>query len=35
MHLDSENYIIFIIALKVYKYKMLLFKLINKSISFQ
>ncbi len=35
MHLDNENYIIFITALEAYKYKMLSFKLINKSIFFQ
>ncbi len=35
MHSDSENYTIFIIALKVYKSKMLFFKLINDSVSFQ
>ncbi len=35
MHSDSENYTIFIIALKAYKSKMLLFELINDSISFQ
>ncbi len=35
MHLDSKNYITFITALEAYKYKMLSFKLINKSISFQ
>ncbi len=35
MHSDSENYTIFIIALKVYKSKMLSFKLINDSVSFQ
>ncbi len=35
MHLDNENYIIFINALKVYKYKMLSFKLTNESIFFQ
>ncbi len=35
MHLDSENYIIFITALEAYKYKMLSFKLTNKSIFFQ
>ncbi len=34
MHLDSENYITFITALEAYKYKMLLFELINKSIFF-
>ncbi len=35
MHLDNENYITFITALEAYKYKMLLFELINKSTSFQ
>ncbi len=35
MHFDSENYTIFIIALKAYKSKMLLFELINDSVSFQ
>jgi len=35
MHSNSENYTIFIIALEAYKSKMLLFKLINDSISFQ
>ncbi len=35
MHLNNENYIIFIIALEAYKYKMLSFKLTNKSIFFQ
>ncbi len=35
MHSDSENYIIFIITLKVYKSKMLFFKLINDSVLFQ
>ncbi len=35
MHSDSENYTIFIIALEVYKSKMLSFKLINDSASFQ
>ncbi len=35
MHLDSENYITFITALEAYKYKMLSFKLTNKSILFQ
>ncbi len=35
MHLDNENYIIFITALEAYKYKMLSFKLINESIFFQ
>ncbi len=35
MHSDSENYTIFIIALEAYKSKMLSFKLINDSASFQ
>ncbi len=35
MHSDSENYTIFIIALEVYKSKMLSFKLINDSALFQ
>ncbi len=35
MHLDNENYITFITTLEAYKYKMLSFKLINKSIFFQ
>jgi len=35
MHLDSKNYIIFIIALKAYKYKVLSFKLTNELIFFQ
>ncbi len=35
MHFDSENYTIFIIALEVYKSKMLFFELINDLISFQ
>ncbi len=35
MHSDSKNYTIFIIALKAYKSKMLLFELINDSVSFQ
>ncbi len=35
MHLDSENYMIFIIALEVYKSKILSFELTNNSISFQ
>ena len=35
MHLDSENYTIFIIALKAYKSKILSFKLTNDSILFQ
>ncbi len=35
MHFDSENYTIFIIALEVYKLKVLLFELINDSVSFQ
>ncbi len=35
MHSDSENYIIFIITLEAYKSKMLFFKFINDSVSFQ
>ncbi len=35
MHSDSENYIIFIIALEIYKSKMLFFELINDFVSFQ
>ncbi len=35
MHLDSENYTIFIIALEAYKSKVLFFELINDSASFQ
>ncbi len=35
MHLDSENYTIFIIALEAYKSKILSFELTNDSISFQ
>ncbi len=35
MHSDSENYIIFIIALEAYKLKMLSFELINDFVSFQ
>ncbi len=35
MHLDSKNYIIFIIALEAYKYKVLSFELTNESIFFQ
>ncbi len=35
MHSDSENYTIFIITLEAYKSKVLLFELINNSVSFQ
>ncbi len=35
MHFDNEDYIIFITTLKLYKYKMLSFKLTNELISFQ
>ncbi len=35
MHLDNENYIIFITALEAYKYKVLSFELTNESIFFQ
>ncbi len=34
MHLDNEDYTIFIISLKVYKSRVLFFKLINDSVSF-
>ena len=32
MHSNNENFIIFVISLKVYKYRVLLFELINDSI---
>ena len=35
MHFDNENYMIFIIILNVYKYRVLSFDLINKFSSFQ
>ncbi len=35
MHFNNKNYIIFITALKAYKYKMLSFKLTNELIFFQ
>ncbi len=35
MHLNSENYTIFIITLKAYKSKILSFELTNDSILFQ
>ncbi len=35
MHFNNKNYIIFIIVLEAYKYKMLSFKLINELIFFQ
>ncbi len=35
MHFDNKNYITFITVLEAYKYKMLSFKLTNKSIFFQ
>ncbi len=35
MHFNSKNYIIFITALEIYKYKMLSFKLTNELIFFQ
>ncbi len=35
MHLNSENYMIFIIALEAYKSKILSFKLTNNFVSFQ
>ncbi len=34
MHLNNEDYTIFIIALKLYKLRVLSFKLINDSVSF-
>jgi len=34
MHLNSENYITFVIFMKVYKYYVLLFDLINKLASY-
>ncbi len=35
MHFNSKNYTIFIITLKVYKLKILSFKLTNDSILFE
>ena len=35
MHLDNENFITFVIFLEAYKYRMLLFELINDSIIYQ
>ena len=35
MHFDNENYIIFIIILNVYKYRVFSFDLINELSSFQ
>ena len=35
MHLDNENFIIFIIFFEAYKYRMLLFKLTNNFITYQ
>ncbi len=34
MHFNNEDYTIFIIALKLYKLRVLSFKLINDSVSF-
>ncbi len=34
MHVNNEDYTIFIIALKVYKSRVLFFELINDSVSF-
>ncbi len=34
MHLDNEDYMIFIIALKVYKSRVFFFELINNSVFF-
>ena len=35
MHLDNENYTIFVIFMNAYKYHVLFFKLINESINYQ
>ena len=35
MHLNNENFITFVIFLKTYKYRMLLFELTNDSITYQ
>ena len=35
MHSDSENFIIFVTSLEVYKYRVLPFELINESITYQ
>ena len=35
MHLNNDNFIIFVISHKAYKYKMLLFELINDSVTYQ
>jgi len=35
MHLKSENFVIFIISIRIYKYYMLFFKLINNFASYQ
>ena len=35
MHSNNENFIIFVISLEVYKYRVLLFELINDSIIYQ
>ena len=35
MHSNNKNFIIFIISLEIYKYRMFLFKLINDFIIYQ
>ena len=35
MHSNNENFITFVISLKTYKYRMLLFELINESVTYQ
>ena len=35
MHSNNENFIIFVISLEAYKYRMLLFELINDSVTYQ
>ena len=35
MHLNNEDFIIFVISLKAYKYRMFLFELINDSVIYQ
>ena len=35
MHLNNKKFIIFVISLETYKYRVLLFELINNSITYQ
>ena len=35
MHLNNENFIIFVIFFEAYKYRVLLFELINDSVTYQ